>query len=45
MLSVCEEYDNNSDAEDDIFDQLIDYFLKRNQEKLMLKPHKRQMIP
>ncbi len=28
MLSVCEEYDNNSDADDDIFDQLLDYHFK-----------------
>jgi hypothetical protein len=45
MLSVCEEYDDNGDADDDIFDQLIDYLLKHDQEKLKSKLCERQMIP
>jgi hypothetical protein len=44
MLSVCEEYDDNGDADDDVFDQLIDSFFKCNKEKFMSKLHKRQMI-
>ncbi len=45
MLSVCEEYDNNSDADDNIFNQLLDYLFKCDREKLMSKLRKRQMIP
>ncbi len=28
MLSVCEEYDNNSNADDNILEQLLDYLFK-----------------
>ena len=46
MLSVCKEYcDVDGDVEDDIFEHLIDYLLKRNREKMLFRLREHQLIP
>ncbi len=42
---MSEEYNDNSDADENIIDQLIDYLLECNWEKVMSKLRERQMIP
>ncbi len=45
MLSACKEYcDIDGDDEDDIFEHLIDYLLKRNREKMLLRLRERQLF-